>query len=621
MKNRQNRSWIEIDTEQFIKNIHFIKSALPTNCEYLQLVKADGYGHGGLEIAKASEKEGINYFGVANAKEGAFLRDNGIKGNILIVGPSFEDEINIILKKKLIPSISNVEFVKKLSQKAHYKVPVHIEIDTGMGRGGILYYNAVNEIKKIAKLQNIHIEGIFSHFPNADSVNKFSKEQIKIFSGIINELKKNGLNFKFIHLANSGGFLYYPDSIFNMVRIGILSFGYFPGKKLKKIPVRPIMSFYSRIVLIKDYKKGAYISYGSTFKVKRRSRIGIIPLGYADGVFRALSNRGEVIVKGQKFPIIGNISMDMFMIDLTDSIEAIEKGDIATLIGCQNQNCIDADAWAEILGTINYEVLTSIGKRSLRLYKYKRKSTIAKSYNEKFFEKSLENSSVTKILEDEYGLDLSRDLKEQLAEKYLKNLFGNAYDHFRDNFVYDVKLVDLNEKFYRAIIHISFKKWINSSNIMLGVTNNNERLEKMMHDKHFIYRWFMQKSNIKETDFNLKSISIDGEKIKNYRKILKDDLLEFHIGKRLKIRNLFDISMTFETYYPKKYRVFPVYFSDFTKNALLKFSVNSKKMNYFSFFTGKNLKINSKKNKNEIKLTIAKNKYIYPESGIIFYWE
>ncbi|MCD6578888.1 alanine racemase, partial [bacterium] len=488
MKSKNYRSWIEINTEQFKENIRIIRKSLDQKCEYLQLVKADGYGHGALEIAKLCENEGVSYFGVANAKEGAFLRDNGIKGNIIIVGPSFYEEIDIIIKKKLIPSISDIDFASALNEKSNHKISVHIEIDSGMGRGGILYYDALSHIKKISKLKNIRIEGIFSHFPNADSINKFSKKQIEIFKELIKDLENANIRFKFTHLANSGGFLYYPDSIFNMVRIGLLSFGYFPGENVERIRVKPIMEFYSRIALIKNYKPGAYISYGSTFKVKRGSKIGIIPLGYADGVFRSLSNKGEVIIKGQKFPIIGNISMDMFMVDITDSVEPIEKGELVTLIGCEKDNCIDANDWARPIGTINYEVLTSIGKRSMRIYKCKRKSRRQLSYSEKFFEKNFENKSVFQFLKSEYGIDFSADLKEQLNERYLKKLFGSSYDYFRDDFIYNVKLEPHNELYYKAQISISFKKWVNSSALKIGITNNNEKLEELMKDKGYIYR-------------------------------------------------------------------------------------------------------------------------------------
>jgi len=360
-------TWAEIDLGAFRHNFKEIKRKLKKGTSLLPVVKADGYGHGMEEIARASLSCGAKLLGVANIEEGIFLRKKGITAPILILGSVYPlSNFTHILRYNLTPAICSLQAsqeLSKIAQRRKKKVRVHIKVDTGMGRIGVSAENAVSLVKKVIQLPGIIIEGIFTHLAAADSDYQFTMEQIGKFQSVINELKGDNINIKYKHAANSTAILRYSDAHFNLARPGISLYGLAPfAGAEREINLKPVMQLKTKIVFIKRVKKGTSVSYGRTWRAERDSIIGTLPIGYADGYNRLLSNCGEVLIRGKRIPIVGRVCMDMCMVDIT-SLPDVKVGEEVVLIGSQGKENITADEIAKLIGTISYEVVCGISKR------------------------------------------------------------------------------------------------------------------------------------------------------------------------------------------------------------------------------------------------------------------
>lgn len=370
-------TWAEIDLGALRHNFKEIKRKLTKGASLLPVVKADGYGHGMEEIARVALSCGAKFLGVANIEEGILLRKRRITAPILILGSVYPlSNFTHILRYNLTPAICSLEASRELSRIARRKkkrVKVHIKVDTGMGRIGVSAENAANLVNKVVKLPGIIIEGIFTHLAAADSDYEFTMEQIGKFQSVIDELKRDNINIKYKHAANSTAVLRYSDAHFNMARPGISLYGLVPFEGAEReIDLRPVMQLKTKIIFIKRVKKGTSISYGRTWKAERDSIIGTLPIGYADGYNRLLSNRAEVLICGKRVPIVGRVCMDMCMVDIT-SLPDVKVGEEVVLIGSQGKEKITADEIAKLIGTISYEVVCGISKRVPRIYLRSRK--------------------------------------------------------------------------------------------------------------------------------------------------------------------------------------------------------------------------------------------------------
>jgi len=359
------KAFAEVDLKALSHNLQVVKKKT-SGKKIMAVVKADAYGHGAVHISKHLIKHGVSELGVALTNEGIALREAGITVPVHVFFD--RDNIEACIKHDLIPTVFDMKTARQISSFAHrqnIQIPVHIKIDTGMGRIGFSPDLALKEIPKIAGLGNIVLEGLMSHFSEADLLDKeFAEHQTNIFLSLVKELKKQKITFKYHHMANSAAVLTLPDAHFNMVRPGIMLYGYgcSDGRELK-----PVLSLKSRPVFIKKVPAGTPISYGRTFITKRRSTIATIPVGYADGYSRSLSNIGEVLINGRRAPIAGRACMDTIMVDVT-GIPGVNYESEAVLIGRQGKEIISADDIAEKTGTIPYEILTSIGNRIKRVY-------------------------------------------------------------------------------------------------------------------------------------------------------------------------------------------------------------------------------------------------------------
>lgn len=365
--------WAEINLDNLINNIDEIKKQ-SKNSEVIGVVKANAYGHGAVEVSKTLLENGINKLAVANIIEAIELRDNDIKSPVMLLGISENYAIDSIIKYDVEPTISTLNFAKELNNKAivsNKMINVHIAIDSGMGRIGFKNTeNNINDIIEISKLSNLNIESIFSHFSTADSIDKsYSDYQIEVYNNILSALEKRGLKINKKNLSNSAAIIDLPESHCDYVRPGIIQYGYYPSKEvnINNLNIQPVLTWKTRIIHLKEVEENEFIGYGKTFKTTRKTKIATLPVGYADGYSRALSNKGKVIINGQLAPIIGNVCMDQFMVDVTD-IKDVKAFDEVILLGESGNVKFNAEDMAEIIGTISYEVLCLIGRRAPRVY-------------------------------------------------------------------------------------------------------------------------------------------------------------------------------------------------------------------------------------------------------------
>ena len=371
MERNKYLSWAEIDLAAIRYNFYQIKKHVGKGVKILSPVKANAYGHGSIEVARVLEKCKTDYLGVAFPSEGIALRKARLKTPILIFSHSLPSYARDIVKYNLTASVATLSLARAISREAKRSrkiARVHIEVDTGMGRLGIREEEVVSFAKALFRLPGIKIEGIFTHFPSADEKNKgFTKNQIVKFKNIINFLSREGYNIPLCHAANSPAVISFPKSFFNLVRPGLITYGIYPSQSMKKlIKLKPALSLKSRIVLIKDVPCNTPVSYGRTYVTKSPTRIAIIPVGYADGYSRSLSNIAEVIIAGKRYRVIGRVCMDHTVIDVKDA--NVQIGDEVTLIGKSGREEITCDELAGKLNTISYEIVSRIGPRILRVF-------------------------------------------------------------------------------------------------------------------------------------------------------------------------------------------------------------------------------------------------------------
>ncbi|MBO4507777.1 MAG: alanine racemase [Spirochaetaceae bacterium] len=363
-------------------NISCIKSFLGKNTKMCVAVKADGYGHGAVRVAVASIKAGASFLAVASVQEGIELREAGIVAPILSLSLPLKEEIPLLLVHSITPLVFDEEFiisVNSVAENMHRKIPVHLKIDTGMGRVGCKPENASRLAHLIDSLPWLYLEGCCTHFAASESPVEedvaYTKHQIKVFNDAIADIRAAGIDPGIIHCANTGAIFLYPEAHFDMVRPGIAIYGYFPEpglgeyltkKENRKIELKPVMELCTQVVAIKHFKKGESISYNRTWVAEEDCDIGVLPVGYADGLMRRFSPGLNVVINGKKYPVVGRICMDQCMICLGNNHD-VHRWDKVVIFG-PGEDCLNAEDLAESAGTISYEILCAINKRVPRVY-------------------------------------------------------------------------------------------------------------------------------------------------------------------------------------------------------------------------------------------------------------
>jgi alanine racemase len=365
--------WEEVNLDNLANNMKNIRARVKSK-ELFAVVKADAYGHGAVEAAPVLLENGATRLAIAVSSEGVELRKAGLECPIMILGYTPETLFADILEYDLEPTLFGYEYAEKLSKAAAAAgktVKIHIKVDTGMGRIGFLpNEESVAEAVKISKLPSLEIEGLFSHFSTADELNKeYSNYQYKNYTWFMERLLENGVKINIRDIDNSAAIMDLPETNLDGVRPGIIMYGYYPSDEVDKsvLDIKPVMTLKACLLHVKTLEEGQYIGYGRKFKTERKSVIGTIGIGYADGYTRMLSKKAKVIINGKFAPVVGNICMDQCMIDLTDAGE-VKAGDEVILMGTDGTLKFDADDIAPLLGTINYEVLCMIGRRVPRVY-------------------------------------------------------------------------------------------------------------------------------------------------------------------------------------------------------------------------------------------------------------
>lgn len=363
--------WAEIDVDALVHNYRRIRE-VAGQARILAAVKAEAYGHGGREVARVIENLGAESFGVASVEEGIDLRTNGqIRRPIVILSPPPYREIEAIFDYNLTPNVTEEGFAKALAQEANRRgkvIGVHVEVDTGMGRTGVSASTAPALISLVANKPGLRLEAVFTHFPAAETDEAFTKAQIAEFDTLIERLKSEGIQVPALHSANSAGLFRYPDSRYDIVRPGLALYGIEPEGFEGKLGLKPVMTLRARIVNLRTMPKGVSISYGRTYVLEKETLVATLSVGYGDGYPRALSNKGEVLYHGRRFPIIGTVCMDLLMVDLKEAYRA-KIGDEVTLMGTDQEAVITADEVAAWADTISYEITTRISPRVPRIYK------------------------------------------------------------------------------------------------------------------------------------------------------------------------------------------------------------------------------------------------------------
>ena len=364
-------SWVEVDLDALEWNIGRVRDLVPDGVRILLVVKADAYGHGAVRISQQARDCGVDMLGVATLDEGKELRSAGIELPILILSPVLREELDEVLENGLAVSASSVEFATAASAEAVRRGTIcrmHVEVDTGMGRAGLPMDSAVDEINRMAAMDGLELEGIFTHFPASDVDSDYTGEQIGSFKAILDELSDAGITFDYVHTANSAAIVNFPAAHFNMIRPGLLVYGHSPSLTLKdKVDVRPVLSFKSRILLVREIPAGSSVSYGRTFIAPSDMTIGVIAAGYGHGMSHRVSNRGKVLFRGASVHIVGRVTMDMTMIDLTGFDDPV-SGEEVVIFGRQGEMELSVDDVAGWDGSLNYEVLCRISKRVVRIY-------------------------------------------------------------------------------------------------------------------------------------------------------------------------------------------------------------------------------------------------------------
>jgi len=365
------RAWVEVNLDAVAYNVMEIKRHL-SGVKMLAVVKANGYGLGAIPTAQTIVKHGADYLGVVMLDEAFELRQAGVSAPILNTGAVYSDQVDYVLDlnlEQMVFQFNVAEALAKAAEKMNKIAKIHFKIDTGMSRFGVHFSKAVEEIERFKRLSHLKIVGAFTHFPMSDAVDKsFALLQIERMKTIKRELAERGIYIPLWHMANSGATLDLPASHMDMVRVGLMNYGYWPSFDVRRpFELRPAMSVKADIVAIREIHRGDTVGYGRKFMAEKDERIAVLPIGYADGYNRKLSKIGQVLCRGRRLPIIGGLCMDAAFVKITDEPQ-IQIGDTVTLMGSDGAEEISPHDIAQLIGSVSYEVISGFGRRLPRVY-------------------------------------------------------------------------------------------------------------------------------------------------------------------------------------------------------------------------------------------------------------
>ncbi len=360
-------TWAEVDLDAIAENVRNLKAHVGPGTMLMAVVKANAYGHGAVPVARAALEAGADRLAVNRAEEGVALRKAGIEAPILLLGPSLPSQAEAIVEYNLTPTVISGELATALDDAG--RVTVHVKVDTGMGRFGIMPEEALDFFRFLHTLPNLYVEGIFTHFAVADLADKsYTWGQFRKFQAVLGALEEHGLRPPIRHVCNSAATMDLPEMHLEMVRVGIAMYGLRPSDEVEPaVPIRPALSLKSCVARVRTLPPGSGISYGLTYVTEKETKVALVPVGYGDGYHRLISNRGSVLIHGKRAPIVGRVCMDQFVVDVS-GIPDVREGDEIVLIGRQGGEEIRAEEVARWAETINYEVVTGLLPRAARRY-------------------------------------------------------------------------------------------------------------------------------------------------------------------------------------------------------------------------------------------------------------
>ncbi|MBN2018096.1 MAG: alanine racemase [Candidatus Cloacimonetes bacterium] len=639
------RSWTIIDLDNFRYNVEKLKNILPEETEYMQIVKADAYGHGSVEIARETAKLGINWLGVANSDEGVLLRLEGIKQRILVLSPSFESEIDTLVSYDLTPSISDMPFAKALNAyaKKHNKhIPIHVLFDTGMGRAGFMWTDVQDIAEQIKSFRNLQIEGISSHFSMSESSEiSFAEKQNERFQEIIKVFKEIGIDPPLKHISNSAAIVNFPQSHLTMIRAGLLSYGIYTAENLHdKIDLKPVMTFKSKIGLIKEFPEDMGISYNQTYRTKYPIRAAILPIGYGDGYNYLLSNCGKVIVHDTMCTILGRVTMDMIVVDISN-VKNAKIGDEVTLIGHEKTSAITIEELSSFYDGLSYEMACNLGRRAQRIYIRENKdATIEPISRRTFIAKDFTDTTLEKVIETSLNQRLnSSEIGSIVYSEVLKNLFYRADREmsWKRDFIHEVQLSEteldpiVSQFFYQTKTKLHYKKRLTHDSFKIVCATSPKALEQFILAPDVEYRWLLDSKIDLVNSFTIDKIMIDDlilhhTIIQNGTSQSESSNLEIECS-HPRLRELLGKEVQFtidtSTYYPKDKHQLTIYIAELTKGITMTFDysrTNIKKVEIVPIFSGKEKYPQERIKGKKIIMKSSSEEWFFPNSGVVFVW-
>lgn len=368
-------TWAEINLDNLVFNLNQFRKHLKKSVKIMSVVKADGYGHGAVEVARAAVGNGSDYLGVGFLDEGVELRKADIDAPILILGYTSPEQAADLFRYRLIPTVYSMDLAAALAEEARRRgkrAKVHVKVDTGMGRLGIFPWDeAVKFVEELTRIPFLEVEGLYTHFASADERDKsFALRQLARYKEMVEQLSRKGIEIPLKHAANSAAAIDMAETHLDMIRLGVSLYGLYPSREVDKdgVHLKPVMSLKTRVTHLKKVPPGTGVSYGRTFVTQHESWLATLPLGYGDGFFRLLSGKAQVLIRCRRYPVAGRICMDQMVVDLGRDAPDFEVGEEVVVIGEQGSDAVTADEVAHLLGTINYEVTCALNKRVPRIY-------------------------------------------------------------------------------------------------------------------------------------------------------------------------------------------------------------------------------------------------------------
>ncbi len=641
-----DRSWTEIDLSAYHWNLEQLRQFIDPQTRIMQIVKADAYGHGAYEISKAAIEAGVDFLGVANAEEGALLRYRGIEKPILILSPSFESEIDVILEYHLIPTVTDIAFAEALDKAAHKQIcPIHINIDTGMGRSGIHHTEATEVIQHIARLQNLRIDGLFSHFSSSEDDEAATNEQYRTFLSVLDRLREL-VQPGWLHISNSAGVMALPDRIASdaagifpqaktLVRLGLLTYGVYPHPALaSRIDLKPVMTFKTRIGQIKKAFPGESIGYNRTYSVEKNIRYAILPVGYADGYDFLFSNRGKVQIGQFICPVLGKVSMDMIAVSL-EGVPSVQIGDEVTIIG-GNRDALRVENLVKLYQGSCYELMCQVGRRARRYYIDQQQIiSSAPLARREFFSPDFSDKRLNRIIEASISQRLeSKEIAGIIYQDILSRFFRDK-DHdicYREDFEHTIEFIEPERdrkhpadpnRYLITRTELSFRKQLQHDYFIVACANSEDDLQRYFERNDVEYRWLLDDSfSLDEALFEVISPKINDLALQTSKRI-HDGCIEIRCS-HPKLRELIGKEVRFnvptQTWYPRSSHQLSVFINEPTRGVAIEFRYPEciEHVDPVAIFAGNTRFPTIHKERRSISVSVSKDKWVFPNSGIVF---